>query len=902
MRQHIFAKQTAKRIATLFSAFVVAVSALSATLPFILSQQADAAPNTVYTNTGFGGLSWSADRTAPSGGYTNSGGTLTMNVNGGATNANQAFYKYEGLKAALPANTNTVRASLYVDPAWENQDVLIGMWGQVETSTVITGSGAVNYNPAWPTLEFNNIDPGSHQASVDVWNTFTGNLEGVTTVSYGSTISLEIAVDPVAGTFDYYLNGVSIFSQPNTYTADASDAASTNLTVGQVISYNNFSHIIFDNLNSGASYTVKWSNLQLGKSEAPKPTGLVIKRDSNHAVVTNGVVNDPNDTLTWSGTLAPGASWQIKVTDPNGVVNTSRRTQSIGFDLNDATRYGLFGTLQGKYTYQVRQQAGGPYYEGLSDWSDPVSLTFDSIPPVLTKVTANGKQLDLNGVTAVNGQSGVQLAAVCTDAQSPNSLSWITFGQWTPNQDNRISGYSITVPANRLSDGQTYSFTVDCSDEYNYAGLNHQVTTVNFKVDNTAPYHPTNLQVNGQSGTFYTQVGAPFTQTWQESVKSKDVVGYNYESCYVSQMPASDSCSGSKYTTTLGTTSKKVGAGDTKHDEVFFWHVQAFDAAGNTSGWSSWSEVVVDSTAPSVPVNGQPSGVYKTSNVFNYTWDPSTDNLSPVHYEYQASKDPTTVGGVLVNSVWNSASGSATQKAALMAGPSIPSEGTSDGTWYWQVRAVDAAGNKSAWSQVWSYTLDSVKPVVTVNSLSTTNTTPTLTGTVDDHTATVTVKVDGHTYTAVNNQDGTWTANIADALALGVYDVSASATDPAGNVGYTTANAVLTISAAPTALVTPPAAQLIIGPTANLFSNAAPQGSNGDQQGSTTPTDQAVEGAQTQKSNTNNNDQAVEGASTTKGPWSLWGVAWYWWLVILAILGAIIWWLIAGYRRNANEA
>src|SRR5262249_19576275 len=32
--------------------------------------------------------------------------------------------------------------------------------------------------------------------------------------------------------------------------------------------------------------------------------------------------------------------------------------------------------------------------------------------------------------------------------------------------------------------------------------------------------------------------------------------------------------------------------------------------------------------------------------------------------------------------------------------------------WYWQVRAVDAAGNKSAWSDIWHYMLDSVAPDV----------------------------------------------------------------------------------------------------------------------------------------------------------------------------------------------
>ncbi|MGH7237707.1 MAG: Ig-like domain-containing protein, partial [Candidatus Saccharimonadales bacterium] len=90
----------------------------------------------------------------------------------------------------------------------------------------------------------------------------------------------------------------------------------------------------------------------------------------------------------------------------------------------------------------------------------------------------------------------------------------------------------------------------------------------------------------------------------------------------------------------------------------------------------------------------------------------------PVVYQYQASNingkfDPTT--GALTNVTWNSSGVNAAQKAALAAGPSIPSVGTSDGTWYWQVRACNFFGC-SKWSQVWRFTLDTVPPTVSITS------------------------------------------------------------------------------------------------------------------------------------------------------------------------------------------
>jgi len=83
-----------------------------------------------------------------------------------------------------------------------------------------------------------------------------------------------------------------------------------------------------------------------------------------------------------------------------------------------------------------------------------------------------------------------------------------------------------------------------------------------------------------------------------------------------------------------------------------------------------------------------------------------------------------------------------------------------------------------------------------VDSLLTADTTPALTGTVDDAGAAVTVTVAGTPYAATNNGDGTWTLadnEISPALADGTYDVQASATDAAGNTGSDATTDELTV-------------------------------------------------------------------------------------------------------------
>jgi len=81
-------------------------------------------------------------------------------------------------------------------------------------------------------------------------------------------------------------------------------------------------------------------------------------------------------------------------------------------------------------------------------------------------------------------------------------------------------------------------------------------------------------------------------------------------------------------------------------------------------------------------------------------------------------------------------------------------------------------------------------PIVTVDPLTTGDTTPELTGTVTDARppATVTVTVDGNDY-VVPASGGTWTLadnTIAPALGDGTYDVSVTASDIVGNTGSDT--------------------------------------------------------------------------------------------------------------------
>ncbi len=93
------------------------------------------------------------------------------------------------------------------------------------------------------------------------------------------------------------------------------------------------------------------------------------------------------------------------------------------------------------------------------------------------------------------------------------------------------------------------------------------------------------------------------------------------------------------------------------------------------------------------------------------------------------------------------------------------------------------AGNGDAASD--AYEIDKTAPAVTVDSLRTSDTTPALSGTVDDAAASIEVTVAQQTHAATNNGDGTWLLadGLLPVLLSGIYDVAVAATDAAGNTG-----------------------------------------------------------------------------------------------------------------------
>jgi len=401
------------------------------------------------------------------------------------------------------------------------------------------------------------------------------------------------------------------------------------------------------------------------------PANLSISRAGSN--VTGGTINNFSENVVLNFDAVAGADKYIThVVYPGGSADASNSYHNTWLVKNGAPSQGQFGAHgDGVYTYTVK--AHDPTTGLWSNWSAPASLTYDTTAPDVTAATANGRQLDLNGVTTVNTTSGVTLAAVCTDAFSSTSKTWLTYGQWTPTSDNRVSGdNTIFIPASEFTDGQTYSFTVDCSDVYNYASMNHKTYTVQFKADNTAPTMDLRY---GQSGAIIAD-GSVINNTGKNIRIDKD----NTDTIHVTKPSGSTWVGGKKDASYAG--------GKLSMDFLFTqdgtYTFYTEDEAGNVS---ADYKITIDTNMPQLSVDA-PTDLVTNAGTLDVTGTITDTNLSEYRYQILDHNKQNTLGSIGYSR--HGGSNEVTSDGTLFT---ADISNLSDGTYYISVWATDKAGN-----------------------------------------------------------------------------------------------------------------------------------------------------------------------------------------------------------------
>ena len=240
----------------------------------------------------------------------------------------------------------------------------------------------------------------------------------------------------------------------------------------------------------------------------------------------------------------------------------------------------------------------------------------------------------------------------------------------------------------------------------------------------------------------------------------------------------------------------------------------ATDVAGNTGSASAPVVLTVDTTAPPAPSITAPAAGGTTGNS-----SPTVSGTAEAGSTVTVRDGPTTVCSAVADASGN-----------FSCTPSTP---LADGPHALSAQATDAVGNTGPASAPITVTVDTAAPAapsITAPAAGsgTNDNTPTFTGTGEPG-ATVTVRDGGSTLcTAVVDGGGIWSCSPAAALTDGPHEITASATDPAGNPGPASAAITVTVDTAT------PAAPAITSPTnGQLIGTATPPVTGTAEPGST---------------------------------------------------------------------
>lgn len=228
-------------------------------------------------------------------------------------------------------------------------------------------------------------------------------------------------------------------------------------------------------------------------------------------------------------------------------------------------------------------------------------------------------------------------------------------------------GFGVNVGSNNLS----YDTRVD----------NLIFNGVQYDFEPTPTATPANLRLNGtQPCGFYTNINS-ITPTW-DAVPG--AASYNY----TVTLP-----NGSTYgPVNVGNVTSVTGPFGATGTSTF--SVQAVGSNGTVSAFAPACAVTYDPTAPSAPLLSSPmnNAIVNGASV-TQSW---TTTDTDVDYYIYESYNNAAATSLRWSEQFNTTSKTATNVANAM--------------YWWRVKAVDFAGNQSAWSELWKITIDNNAP------------------------------------------------------------------------------------------------------------------------------------------------------------------------------------------------
>lgn len=584
--------------------------------------------------------------------------------------------------------------------------------------------------------------------------TGTGEAGSIITVTNGTTV-IGTGVVGSDGSFSIALSPAQL--DPTTLTVTATDAAG--------------------NASADVPFIVTDSPLEL--PQVPVITAIVDDVDPVTGDVKGKTTNDTTPTLTGTAEAGSvitiyqdGSTTPLTTVTADGSGNWSYTPAALGEGLHT---FEVTATLNGATS--GRSPAASVTVDLTAPGTPTIGSVIDDVGPVTGPLTSgqttNDSQPTLTGTGAVGDTISIYNNGVLLDSVVVGNTGTWSYTTPTLPEGSNVLTIRETDPAGNQS-GPSADFTIVVDS----ISTTPVITSVTDNVGNTATPVASGSETNDATPTLSGTADANSIVTIFDGATQIAVV------------------------TADGTGAWSFTPETALVEGPHAFTVQATDPQGNLSLLSDPWSVVVDLTAPTVPTldtvsDNVPGGV--TGNLIS--GQATNDNTPTISGTGQAGStiyimnNGTQLGTttVDVNGNWSFT-------------PTTPLD---DGSYSLRAYATDAAGNASANSSVFAFTVDTAGPGVpvvtsviddvapTTGTLTSGNSTndarPTFNGT-GDVGSTVHVIVDGNEIgTAVVNAQGSWTFTPGTDLIDGPHAITFNATDAAGNVGTATAPFNLTV-------------------------------------------------------------------------------------------------------------
>ncbi|HCT3171598.1 TPA: BapA prefix-like domain-containing protein [Enterobacter asburiae] len=585
----------------------------------------------------------------------------------------------------------------------------------------------------------------------------TGNAEAGSTITVKDSGGTVIGTGVVGsdGSFSIALSPAQL--DPTTLTVNATDAAG--------------------NASAGVPFVVTDSSLEL--PQVPVITAIVDDVDPVTGDVKGKTTNDTTPTLTGTaeaGSLITiyqdGSATPLTTVTADGSGNWSYTPAALGEGLHT---FEVTATLNGATS--GRSPAASVTVDLTAPGTPTIGAVIDDVGPgtgpLTSGQTTNDNQPTLTGTGAVGDTIAIYNNGVLLDSVVIGNTGTWSYTTSPLAEGNNVLTIRETDPAGNQS-GPSAGFTVVVDS----VSATPVITNVTDNVGNAATTVVSGSETNDATPTLSGTADANSVVTIFDGGTQIAVVTADNNGTW--------------------TFTPDTALGEGSHS----FTVRATDPQGNVSAVSAPWSVVVDLTAPTVPTldtvnDNVPGGV--------------TGNLTSGQVTNDST--PTISGTGLAGSTIHVMNNGTQIGTAVVDGSGnwtfTPTTPLGDGSYSLRAYATDAAGNASANSSVFAFTIDTAAPGVPVvtsviddvgpvtGTLTTGNSTndarPTFNGT-GDVGSTVHVIVDGNEIgTAVVNAQGIWTFTPGTDLPDGPHAITFNATDVAGNTGSTTTPFNLTV-------------------------------------------------------------------------------------------------------------